>query len=326
MIKWGKDWKNLMQALFRLPGRPGSWRDRTVWDISCRIKTVMPDPGGTKGETMSVIYQNRPEKCQIFMSYNNSFDTHLHRQAELIVVMEGKMKVTADGREYLLSVEEGILIMPNQLHSLQTLGGSKILLCIFEPDFCPGYQSRIVEFAPDKPHFCLDGQSVHCTRAVEGLAALASGQTSQTPVSRHTLALAEGYLTLFLAVVCENLEWSRGDTPADPGLEQLVLGYVEEHFTEKLSLGLLSREFGVSRFVLSRLFTGKLHISFPHYINERRLAYACRLLKDTELSVTEIALDVGFGSTRSFFRAFREQNGVTPGELRRAYRSPAGRF
>lgn len=272
---------------------------------------------------MSIIYQNRPEKCQLFTSMNNSFGAHLHRQAELIVVMEGRLGVTADNGEYLLSKEEGILIMPNQIHSLQTLGSSRILLCIFEPDFCSGYRTRIVGLVPHTPHFRMDEQSDHCKRAVEGLTALASGLTSKTPVSRDMLTLAEGYLTLLLAALYDNMKWSRVSIPADPGLERRILGYVEGHFTENLSLELLSKEFGVSRYVISRMFTGKLHISFPHYVNERRLEYACRLLKDTELSVTDIAMDAGFGSTRSFFRAFREYYGMSPGELRRTYRLPS---
>ena len=103
----------------------------------------------------------------------------------------------------------------------------------------------------------------------------------------------------------------------DLELEQRLLLYLDTHYTEELSLESLSKEFGVSRFVLSRIFTEKLHTTFPDYVNSRRLDYARDLLLSTELSVTQIALDVGFGSSRTFFRAFHSAYHTTPGAYRR---------
>ena len=78
----------------------------------------------------------------------------------------------------------------------------------------------------------------------------------------------------------------------------------------------MALEIGVSRYVLSRVFSGVFHTNFNRYVNEIRLSYACDLLEYTKRSITEIYLDAGFESQRTFNRAFREVYRVTPREYR----------
>lgn len=86
---------------------------------------------------------------------------------------------------------------------------------------------------------------------------------------------------------------------------------------ETLTLAALANELGVSRFHFSRAFkqsTGKT----PHaFIAERRLEKSSGMLRSTNLSATEIALECGFGSSSHFAIAFRQAFGVSPTEYRR---------
>lgn len=265
----------------------------------------------TKGmASMSIIYQNRTERFQFFTSTNNSFGAHLHRQIELIVVLEGTMTVSVDHTQYVLSINDGIIIFPNQLHSLYTENHSQILLCIFEKEFCPSYKNIFQIGHPTIPTFTLNQHSPHSNVAVNGLLSL-------TP--ECSLLLSEGYLTLLLASILEHIKLSTEPTYADFELEQNLLLYIDAHYTEDLSLEILSKEFGVSRFRLSRLFADTLHTSFPSYVNSKRLEYGKSRLESTTLSVTQLALDAGFGSSRTFFREFKHTYGISPGEYRKNY-------
>lgn len=259
---------------------------------------------------MSIIYQNRTERFQFFTSINNSFAAHLHRQIELIVVLEGTMTVCVDHTQYSLSVNEGIIIFPNQLHSLYTEKQSEILLCIFEKEVCHSYKNIFQIGHPSIPTFTLSQNSPHSDVAVNGLLSL-------IPDSPSSLSLSEGYLTLLLASILEHITLTTEPTYPDLELEQNLLLYIEAHYTEDLSLEILSKEFGVSRFRLSRLFADTLHTTFPSYVNSKRLEYAKNRLESTTLSVTQIALDAGFGSSRTFFREFKNTYGISPGEYRR---------
>lgn len=271
---------------------------------------------------MSIIYQNSTERLRLFTSENNTFATHLHKQIELMVVLEGTLTLTVDHVSQNLTAGSHAIIFPNQLHSLQTIQNSKILLCIFDGDFCHSYRKYFHNSIPASNEFAVVNLSCHSHTAVEGLLSLTNDFPRGTQIPAPILALAEGYLTLLLADLFAHMELVPRTVSEDLELEQKLLIYLETHYTEDLSLEILSKEFGVSRFTLSRLFTDKLHTSFTYYVNSKRLEYACNLLLSTDLSVTQIALDAGFGSSRTFFREFQQTYHTTPREYRKLHQQP----
>lgn len=268
---------------------------------------------------MSIFYQNRTEQLRLYTSENNTFATHLHKQIELMVVLEGTLTLTVDHVSKTLSAGSHAIIFPNQLHSLETIGNSKILLCIFDGDFCHSYRKHFLDSIPASNEFSVSNLSTHSKTAVAGLLMLTNEFPRNTLIPPAILALAEGYLTLLLADIFSHMELVPRTVSEDLELEQKLLIYLERHYTEDLSLEILSKEFGVSRFTLSRLFTDKLHTTFTYYVNSKRLEYACNLLLSTDLSVTQIALDAGFGSSRTFFREFHQAYHTTPREYRRQH-------
>lgn len=273
---------------------------------------------------MSIFYQNSRERLRLYTSRNNTFASHLHKQVELIIVLEGSLTITTDSKPHKLNAGQGIIVFPNRLHSLytDTTIGSNILLCIFEPDFCPHYRKYFQSYVPDRSNFELNALSVHSRLAAEQLLALTQTFDRKEPIPAYISSLAEGYLSLlladlFLPASSNPFHLQHQNGGEDLELEQRVLIYLDEHFTEELSLEHLSKEFGISRFQLSRLFSEKLHTGFPSYVTSKRLEYARELLSSTDESVTNIALDAGFGSSRSFFREFKNAYQMTPNEFRR---------
>ena len=266
---------------------------------------------------MSFFYQNRQEQLYLYLSKNNPYAVHLHRQLELIYVLSGSTTVTVEQQDFSLKPCQGVLVFPNQMHGLKHVEPGQNLLCIFEPDFCHSFRHFFQNKKPARNDFTLNTLSVHSHVAVKGLADLASTMEKDRPTPSDIQIYAEGYLTLLLADLLPSLPLQTRKSTEDLELEQRLLLYLDAHYTEELSLESLSREFGISRFVLSRIVTEKLHTTFPDYVNSRRLDYARDLLLSTELSVTQIALDAGFGSSRTFFRAFQDTFHTTPGAYRR---------
>lgn len=266
---------------------------------------------------MSFFYQNRKEQLYLYLSNNNPYAVHLHRQLELIYVLSGSTTVTVEQQDFSLKPGQGVLVFPNQMHGLKHVEPGQNLLCIFEPDFCHSFRHFFQNKKPAHNDFTLSTLSEHSRIALQGLKELASAMEKDRPTPSGVQVYAEGYLTLLLADLLPTLPLQERKSTTDLELEQRLLLYLDAHYTEELSLESLSREFGVSRFVLSRIFTEKLHTTFPDYVNSRRLDYARDLLLSTELSVTRIALDAGFGSSRTFFRSFRDTFHTTPGAYRR---------
>lgn len=87
---------------------------------------------------------------------------------------------------------------------------------------------------------------------------------------------------------------------------------IARNYAEGLSLDRLARTVQMSRTYFSSYFKEIMGVSVSQYIEQLRVARACRLLKTTQKSVTEIALEIGFGSISHFNHVFKNHIGMSP--------------
>lgn len=104
-------------------------------------------------------------------------------------------------------------------------------------------------------------------------------------------------------------------SPADRKAMQIALTYIAEHYADTNERD-VAAACGVSPVILSRLFAQTMKCSYPSYVCGVRLREAERLLLTTDLSVTEIALQVGFSTSAYFIAKFRQAKGITPHQYR----------
>jgi AraC-like DNA-binding protein len=91
-----------------------------------------------------------------------------------------------------------------------------------------------------------------------------------------------------------------------------VCKYIEDHFCEPLYLADLAKRGGVSESTFRRLLKQGTGRTLPEYINELRIAHACRLLAETDRTASEIAHQCGFVTDTHFQCAFRKLQNQTP--------------
>ncbi len=96
-----------------------------------------------------------------------------------------------------------------------------------------------------------------------------------------------------------------------------VIVYCTRHYGEDISLTILEDKLGLNRYYISHLFSGKLGMKFNDYINSLRVSEACKMLLNSDDSVTDICFHVGFETLRTFNRAFVKNTGKTPSEYRK---------
>lgn len=97
-----------------------------------------------------------------------------------------------------------------------------------------------------------------------------------------------------------------------------ILWLIESRLGDnELSLERMADHAGISRFSLSRMFPLATGWSLSSYLRGRRLTEAAKTLASGAPDILGVALDVGYGSHEAFTRAFRDQFGMTPDELRR---------
>lgn len=95
-----------------------------------------------------------------------------------------------------------------------------------------------------------------------------------------------------------------------------VLSYIESNLSNDLSPEDVAGAFHYSTSHLNRLMKRATGQSFTEYVRSRRLERAKRLLIHTDLNVTAVAEAVGISNIAYFYRSFREESGVTPGNFR----------
>ena len=94
--------------------------------------------------------------------------------------------------------------------------------------------------------------------------------------------------------------------------------FIETRFRDnELSLETMAEHAGVSRSHLSRIFPVATGHQLMSYIRGRRLTEAARELANGAPDILNVALDAGYGSHEAFTRAFRDQFGLTPDDVRR---------
>ena len=86
----------------------------------------------------------------------------------------------------------------------------------------------------------------------------------------------------------------------------------------------IARQVGMNSTYFSTYYKNKTGETFRTYINRTRVEYAKALLVETNLSVEEISLELGYSDYRSFHRIFKQQVGVAPSDFRRSSINPRG--
>jgi AraC-like DNA-binding protein/mannose-6-phosphate isomerase-like protein (cupin superfamily) len=96
-----------------------------------------------------------------------------------------------------------------------------------------------------------------------------------------------------------------------------AIAYIQSHLSENLTLDEIARQCHMSKFYLSHQFTQTQGISLSKYILKSRITSSMRLLRETLMSVKEIAEKVGFNDVAYFCRAFKTEVGMTPLQYRK---------
>ena len=100
-----------------------------------------------------------------------------------------------------------------------------------------------------------------------------------------------------------------------------IVTWISEHLTDpNLSTKIIADSIGLNPDYAGRRFRLVMGLSIGDYMLKKRMELAGRQLRETNDTVTRIAQDCGFGSTRHFLRQFKAEEGLTPNEARKRYR------
>ena len=229
---------------------------------------------------------------------------HLHATAEIITVSEGCVKVGVSDKIYDLEAGYGIFMRPYEPHEFHTEGTSKCHVFMFSRELIEPFM-RFIDRRTTLCHIFAVSPS-----AEANVQRILPNRFNEADYIGADAALAP--LIYDARTGCEFGESVKRDDTA----LGLTLNFIEDHFLEDISLDTVAHAIGQHPVTVSKMLSGRLGIGFVDHIRYLRCQYAANLIKRTDKSLTEISYECGFGSTRSFNRAFIATFGLTPTEYR----------
>lgn len=204
------------------------------------------------------------------------------------------------------------IAFPDVIHHYQVFSPkiSKAYYLMVSPVLCGQFLDDMQQYCPENPVIKKEQVHPEIYKALRSLL-LETGNGEKNPV------VEQAYIQIILARSMPCFKMIEKSHVGSNDIIDQTVSYVAKHFREELSLELMAKDLGVSKYVLSRVFSGTFHSNFNQYINEQRLDYAGTLLECTNRTITEICMEAGFESQRTFNRVFQEKYKMTPREYRK---------
>lgn len=100
-----------------------------------------------------------------------------------------------------------------------------------------------------------------------------------------------------------------------------MIGYIHEHYKEKISLEDICFAGGVGKTMGTSIFNEYVNKTPGEFLKDYRIHKSIKLLKETDLTVTEICYETGFSGASYFAETFKKNMGISPLEYRKSNRS-----
>ncbi len=246
---------------------------------------------------------------------NISFLAHWHKEVEFIFVRSGCCRLSVSDQTFLARAGDLVVCESGVIHysdSFDLDNSLDFIIC----------DTGILSSMFQNPHFIRplvsreDLASYGLTEELETLISLVARELSHK--RPYYQEIVEASLARFWNLLRRFHPRNTDHSPAENRREhmltelQLLLDYIDSHFTDNISLEYAAARMNFSPSYFSRVFKNLVGINFVTYLNLVRVEEAARQLRESNRKVTDIALDCGFNNIRTFNRVFKEITGFTP--------------
>ncbi|MDO4275922.1 MAG: AraC family transcriptional regulator [Eubacteriales bacterium] len=264
-----------------------------------------------------------PFKLFLFEGGRGSYvrEKHWHTSIEIFAVLGGALSFYLNEEEHPLKAGDLIIINSNEIHSIHAPKENQtvvlqIPLKQFEDYFTA---QRFIRFS--------SGANPNDRRITQLIQHMYKIYTDKE-VGYEFKIRASYYEILYYLVNCYRLtEAGEKEIRHSRRLDALskITTYMREHYREDLKLSELASMFGYSEAYLSRMFRKYAKVNYKSYLQDIRMAYAYRELLNTGHTISQIALDHGFSSSRAFSKEFQKRYGILPSAVQRKNREKSAK-
>ncbi|MFD2671657.1 helix-turn-helix domain-containing protein [Marinicrinis sediminis] len=277
--------------------------------------------------TEKINYENPLISLKVFSVkriLNQYNDWHIHKETEVLAILEGQLEVNVENEEYILNKGDVILIGSNQLHR-DRCRDVRLRYIVLQFDLEQFFDQSIMQFynlfeeAGNRlsqfnyifsKHPDVRDEVFHCVKTVH--------EESKDKKRGYEIAVTVCVQKIILAML-RNDERGLLRDRINPEFERIkpVLDYVEQHLHEKLQVEHACKLANMSYYYFCKFFKRAVGMSFTDYVNYKKIKKAEHLLLTKDYSVSTIGEMISMPNMAHFYKCFRKYNDCSPNEFRK---------
>ncbi len=254
------------------------------------------------------------------------YEKHTHDFAELVYTYSGKGVHTVNGQDFPVSKGSLLFINYGSEHSFKSGDGLDFVDILIKPEFISdGLKNVENAFAllalEDFKEFeSIIGRDNCCIefwgeeqKRLEMLISIIENEQNNGLSGRNLML--HSALNLLLTYVFRKMSLPMKHNIA---VNSDLLLYIKNNCSEPLKLDTIANSVGYNPAYFSRIFKEFSGKNFTEYLKIARIEKACLLLENTDIKVSDIALQVGYSDKTKFYKAFKQLVGYSPLEYRKS--------
>ena len=228
---------------------------------------------------------------------------HIHHFAELVLVLDGKLTVSVNGKTETAEKNQFIFLFPFQKHEYTSDEINYFLICTFPMSLLLDFSAKASGKVGAKTVFNASDLTVELFKQKF------IDQENTTVYGVH--ACIQAMLDDFTS----QIQLIESDT--DSCAMDKLTRYISQNYKSPLPLHDVAQSLGYSANYLSHCIFKTLGMNYRSFLGSTRAEYARLMLSTTDMSVLEIAMECGYPNLRSMQRHFKDFMGVSPSDYRK---------
>lgn len=254
---------------------------------------------------------------------------HWHYEVQINLVVKGSLVMRTPAGECLLSEGQGIFINSGCLHEVvPTADTDSVYICVnFHPKFIYGHSTNMIRRDYVDPVLSADSlqaiplYDLPWHREVCTMMRQLADLHERRPYG-YELETKLSLCRIWLLLIQENrrsVECSSHVSFADRLRLRALQQYIHKNYMERVTLSDISKAAHISRGECCRLFRRALQTTPFLYLMHYRIQQSVKLLSMTDLAVSQVAQQTGFGSSSHYAESFKREMKCSPTSYRKQY-------
>lgn len=243
---------------------------------------------------------------------HEKFVFHTHRRYEIYLFLEGDVKFIVEDKTYTLEPYDVVIAKKNELHNISLVRDipyHRFVLQIwprfFEENNCSEYEDFFLNTSPSAEHK-IPAKVVRSSGLYDAFKKYRKYSNNYTLKDTPILKAIITEIVYLLNNINQFATADYSNTPVER-----IISYLNEHYTEDISMEILQNKFFLSKNYLCKIFKNTTGLTIFDYIRKKRLALVDDLTSEG-MTITDASRMAGFHDYSSFYRAYTKEYGMSP--------------